>query len=124
MLLKDMDKDSLKAVVDHREKYARQSLHIDENFAWFSNMINNLDDNGVKVLCRGLNNLTIVDISLRRPDDEPQRIFESMNSTGYDLSQADLIRNYVLMGLDRSDQNKLYGNYWRPMEDNFGQEKL
>ena len=122
MLLKDMDKDSLKAVVDHREESVRQSLHIGDNFAWFSSMINGLDDDGVRVLCRGLNNLTIVDISLRRPDDDPQRIFESMNSTGYDLSQADLIRNYVLMGLDRDGQNQLYGDHWRPMEDDFGQK--
>lgn len=122
MLLKDTDKDSLKAVVEHREESTRQSLHIGSNFDWFRSRINGLDDDEVGVLCRGLNKLTIVDISLRRPDDEPQRIFESMNSTGYDLSQADLIRNYVLMGLDRDAQNKLYGDQWRPMEDYFGQK--
>jgi len=48
-------------------------------------------------------------------------IFESMNSTGRKLSQADLIRNYVLMGLEPHDQERFYGIYWRPMELDFGQ---
>ena len=44
--------------------------------------------------------LVVVDIALSRDQDNPQLIFESMNSTGKELSQADLIRNYVLMGLE------------------------
>ena len=52
-----------------------------------------------------------VEISLDREKDNPQRIFESLNSTGLALSQADLIRNYILMGLKRNDQNKIYHNY-------------
>ncbi len=44
--------------------------------------------------------LEIVNITLERDRDNPQQIFESLNSTGMDLSQSDLIRNYVLMGLD------------------------
>ena len=64
----------------------------------------------------------LVDISLDRDHDNPQLIFESMNSTGLELSQADLIRNYVLMGLEPDRQEKLYTDYWRPMELAFGQE--
>ncbi|MEZ6092502.1 MAG: DUF1524 domain-containing protein, partial [Pirellulaceae bacterium] len=45
-----------------------------------------------------------------------------MNSTGKELSQADLIRNYVLMGLEPKLQTRLYEQYWRPMEMDFGQE--
>src|SRR5690606_26549546 len=58
---------------------------------------------------------------LDRTQDNPQLIFESMNSTGLELSQADLIRNYLLMGLEPQQQTELYTNYWRPMEKAFGQ---
>ena len=64
----------------------------------------------------------IVDISLNRDQDNPQLIFESLNSTGRELSQADLIRNFILMGLEPQLQTKLYEQYWRPMEVDFGQE--
>ena len=57
-----------------------------------------------------------VEISLDRDKDDPQRIFESLNSTGLELSQADLIRNYILMGLKRRDQNRIYNNYWEIIE--------
>lgn len=57
-----------------------------------------------------------VEISLERGKDDPQKIFESLNSTGLELSQADLIRNYVLMGLRREEQQSLYENYWLPIE--------
>ena len=62
----------------------------------------------------------IVDIALDRRYDDPQLIFESLNSTGLNLSQADLIRNYVLMGQEFKFQNKLYNDYWLPMEQRFG----
>ena len=73
-------------------------------------------------LCTGLAKLMIVDISLSRDQDNPQLIFESMNSTGRELSQADLIRNFILMGLERGHQTSLYNDHWRPMEVAFGQE--
>jgi len=57
-----------------------------------------------------------VEISLDRDKDNPQRIFESLNSTGLELSQADLIRNFILMGLKISDQKKIYNNYWEIIE--------
>ena len=64
----------------------------------------------------------VVDISLSRDQDNPQLIFESMNSTGLELSQADLIRNFILMGLEPAQQTRLYTDHWRPMEVAFGQE--
>ena len=64
----------------------------------------------------------IVDIALSRDQDNPQLIFESMNSTGRELSQADLIRNFILMGLEPAHQTRLYEEHWRPMEVAFGQE--
>jgi uncharacterized protein with ParB-like and HNH nuclease domain len=73
-------------------------------------------------ICNGLAKLMIVDISLERNQDNPQLIFESMNSTGKALSEADLIRNYILMGLEHELQTEIYQNLWRPMELDFGQE--
>ena len=64
----------------------------------------------------------VVDISLSRDQDNPQLIFESMNSTGRALSQADLIRNFILMGLEADHHTRLYRDYWRPMEMAFGQD--
>ena len=61
-----------------------------------------------------------MDISLDRDRDNPQLIFESLNSTGLDLTQADLIRNYVLMGLESKEQSEVYRKYWYPMEQGFG----
>jgi predicted transport protein len=97
------------------------SVRIKQNFAFFEERIAALK-NGVADLCRGLQKLMIVDVSLTRGEDNPQMIFESMNSTGRELSQADLIRNYVLMGLESSLQTQMYEDHWRPMEVRFGQE--
>lgn len=63
-----------------------------------------------------------MDVRLQQGIDNPQMIFESMNSTGKALTQADLIRNFVLMGLPHEQQTRLYEDYWRPMEMLFGAE--
>ena len=122
LLLTKTDKESLKAVVEQREDTIDQSLHIRQNFVWFNQKVSCLDKDGVITLCRGISKLTIVDIALERGNDKPQRIFESMNSTGLELSQADLIRNFVLMDLEKEEQNKLYEHHWRRMGVDFGQE--
>lgn len=86
-----------------------------ENFRYFQGRItaDNLD-----TVLRGLSKLIFVDIALDRQKDNPQRIFESLNSTGLELSQADLIRNYILMGLPRREQEKVYKQFWEPIEAN------
>ena len=96
-------------------------MRVQRNFDLFEEKIRSLGED-IAPLCKGLEKLMLVDISLDRGHDNPQLIFESMNSTGLELSQADLIRNYVLMGLEPDRQEKLYTDYWRPMELAFGQE--
>lgn len=86
-----------------------------ENFRFFESRITNAN---FDVILRGLSKLIFVDIALDRQKDNPQRIFESLNSTGLELSQADLIRNYILMGLPRKEQEKLFRNFWEPIESN------
>jgi len=121
LILSQTDKPSLMNLIDQQPPPAEHSLRIEENFALFKAWIKGTQRD-LEVLCKGLAKLMIVDISLNRDQDNPQLIFESMNSTGRELSQADLIRNFVLMGLEPQLQTQLYQQYWRPMEVAFGQE--
>ena len=70
------------------------------------------------VVYKGINRLVVVDCKLDAHDD-PQLVFESLNSTGLDLSQADLIRNFILMRLPEPEQTRLYETQWRHIEDLF-----
>lgn len=121
LILSQTDKASLIALVDSQPKPHEPSLRVEANFEFFKERMAELDGD-LPSLCKGLAKLMIVDISLSREQDNPQLIFESLNSTGRELSQADLIRNYILMGLEPQIQTKLYEQFWRPMELDFGQE--
>ena len=94
-----------------------------EQFSGFSKLISNYDyfkerinTDTYQVVLKGLSKLMFVEVSLERGKDDPQRIFESLNSTGLKLEQGDLIRNYILMGLSPKDQNKIYQSYWEIIE--------
>ncbi len=67
-------------------------------------------------LFQAIRSLEIISIKLDH-DDNPQLIFESLNSTGLDLSEGDKIRNYVLMGQSAREQERLYGQYWEKIEE-------
>lgn len=121
LLLTQTDKDSLIALVQQKDLPAEHSIRLKQNFEFFDSKISALGED-LTTLCMGLNKLVIVDVSLNREQDNPQLIFESMNSTGRELSQADLIRNFILMGLEPKHQTQLYEDHWRPMEVEFGQE--
>ena len=121
LLLSQTDKASLMALLDQQPKPMKHSLRIKANFELFQKWVNEMKDDLIP-LCKGLAKLVIVDISLNRDQDNPQLIFESLNSTGRELGQADLIRNFILMGLEPQLQTKLYEQYWRRMEVDFGQE--
>jgi len=121
LLLSQTDKASLIAILDGAEQPKDCSLRITSNFSMFEELIA-ANFGELPTLCKGIAKLVVVDIALNRVQDNPQLIFESMNSTGRELSQADLIRNFVLMGLDPKLQTRLYEQYWRPMELDFGQE--
>ena len=100
----------LKGLSEEGESFSR----LRENYAYFSELIR--DKSTYDALREGLGKLSFVEISLERNQDDPQRIFESLNSTGLALSQADLIRNYILMGHNREEQERLYDEYWREIE--------
>jgi uncharacterized protein with ParB-like and HNH nuclease domain/predicted transport protein len=121
LLLSQTDNNSLKAIIRNSEQPQSPSLRVTQNFALFTGWLKE-QQGDLATVCRGLAKLVVVDIALNRDQDNPQLIFESMNSTGKELSQADLIRNYILMGLDPALQTRLYEDYWRLMELDFGQE--
>jgi len=121
LLLTETDRNTLLAIVRQMELPSEHSVRIAQNFDFFKEQVGALGDD-LPALCYGLAKLVIVDIALSRDQDNPQLIFESMNSTGLELTQADLIRNFILMGLEPEHQTCLYKDYWRPMERAFGQE--
>jgi len=121
LILSQTDRDSLIAVVASKELPREYSYRITENYKLFETWIAGYNGK-LAALCKGIAKLMVVDIALSRDQDNPQLIFESMNSTGRELTQADLIRNFILMGLEPELQTRLYERYWRPMELDFGQE--
>lgn len=121
LLLTQSDKKTLISLLEEGEEPEPFSPRIKENYQLFSKWIEE-SPVSLETLYRGISKLIIIDIALEQYDN-PQLIFESLNSTGVDLSQADLIRNYILMGLDNEEQTKLYENYWYPMEQSFGQSQ-
>ncbi len=126
LFLTQGDKHELIYLLDGRNQTIFEPLHsikrpegrVTDNYQFFKEQIR---QSGIALatLYKGINKLIIVDIALDREYDNPQLIFESLNSTGMDLSQADLIRNYVLMGLNNEAQSQLYKTYWYPMEQLF-----
>lgn len=92
------------------------SNKLTENYNYLRTLIT--ESNDLDTIWRGINRLQLVEIKIERGDNA-QAIFESMNSTGLDLSQTDLIQNYILMPLNASEQKKIYKEYWSPMEKKF-----
>ena len=95
-----------------------QDRNIVKNYKFFKEIISNYSNEEIEYLLAGLDKIIYVDIALEKDKDNPQRIFESLNSTGLDLSQGDLIRNYILMDLEKEKQNLVYKNLWLPIENN------
>ena len=95
-----------------------QDRNIVKNYKFFKEIISNYSNEEIEYLLAGLDKIIYVDIALEKEKDDPQKIFESLNSTGLDLSQGDLIRNYILMDLEREKQNLVYKNLWLPIENN------
>ncbi|WRE36778.1 DUF262 and DUF1524 domain-containing protein [Helicobacter pylori] len=123
LILSEPDRDTLLSLIDEdRRKPSELSLKIMENFKLFEEWIRKNTDK-LETIFKGLDKLMVVEISLERSKDNPQLIFESMNSTGKDLTQTDLIRNYILMGLEPEKQEIFYKKYWRAMEEDFKQNE-
>ncbi|GAA6973960.1 DUF262 and DUF1524 domain-containing protein [Helicobacter pylori] len=120
LILSESDKDTLLSLIDKdRRKPSEPSSKIVENFKLFEEWVSNTHK--LETIFKGLDKLMIVKIALKEKDD-PQLIFESMNSKGIELTQTDLIRNYIVMETETEKQEGFYNQYWRAMEEGFEQE--
>lgn len=104
---------ALKHIYDNVKISHNEKSNIIDNYTYFEN---NITENNYKEVLYGLSYLNIIDMALDRNIDDPQRIFESLNSTGLALSQGDLIRNYILMKLNSKEQEEIYEKYWEYIE--------
>ncbi len=112
----------LSLIDKNKRKPSEPSLKIVENFKLFEKWINENTDK-LETIFKGLEKLMIVWIALKKEKDDPQLIFESMNSKGVELTQTDLIRNYIVMETEVKKQEDFYNQYWRAMEENFKQSE-
>jgi uncharacterized protein with ParB-like and HNH nuclease domain/alkylated DNA nucleotide flippase Atl1 len=119
LTLSQRDRDAFKAVVKGLPLPPVADSRVVASYQLFVERLRALDVDALKRMCRGLDKLVVVDVKLTRGLDDPQMVFESMNATGKKLSQADLIRNFVLMGLLPNVQRNLYEDFWFPMENRF-----
>ena len=121
LTLRRTDNEVLRSIVDGQpmdNSSGAESSLIDEAYWHFREQLRETDADPGNVY-RGVTGLRLVEMTLDRNVDNPQSIFESMNSTGVDLSQGDLARNYLLMGLEEAEQTRLYEQYWQRIESLF-----
>lgn len=114
----------LKPVKDDREAFnsifeweEKEDSNVTVNYNYFYNRILE-QEISIDELYRAIEQLIIVEVMLKKWEDDPQLIFESLNSTWLDLTEADKVRNYILMKEDSNNQEKLYKNYWYKIEKN------
>ncbi|MGL2910029.1 GmrSD restriction endonuclease domain-containing protein [Helicobacter pylori] len=123
LILSESDKDTLLFLIDkNKREPSEPSLKIVENFKLFEKWIRKNTDK-LETIFKGLEKLMIVWIALKKEKDDPQLIFESMNSKGIELTQTDLIRNYIIMETEVEKQENFYNQYWRAMEEDFKQNE-
>ncbi len=122
LFLSEPDRDTLLSLIDkNKRKPSEPSLKIVENFKLFEKWVSNTDK--LETIFKGLEKLIIVEIALEKGKDDPQLIFESMNSKGMELAQTDLIRNYIVMETEVEKREGFYNKYWRAMEEEFKQNE-
>ena len=94
-------------------EYIRES-NLTTNYNYFFERIQK-QEISIDELFDAIFRLEIINITLNN-EDNPQLIFESLNSTGLDLSEGDKIRNFILMGLSSKEQDEYYDKYWNKIE--------
>ena len=115
-----VDQPTLEALVRGRELPAKPSEHVAANYRFYRAK---MDEEGfdAAVFAAGLSQLLVISAQLG-PQDKAQEIFESLNTKGLPLTTADLVRNYLLVGLPRSEQRRLFDEYWNPITLMFGDD--
>lgn len=119
-ILLDNTKDSVEDKLTNVQKRSR----VYQNYLLFYDMISDYVGNGGSIgnILEALRSLTIIELEIQK--ENPQEIFESLNSTGLDLTKVDLLRNYFLMQFDHDKQTELYEDYWCQIEDLIGTDRM
>lgn len=123
--LRSVEKDRLvfRKIIEKQE--VEETSKVSENFNLFLTRIEE-SEYEPKEFFDALGMIEIVYIELNGNDESenPQVIFESINSTGLSLTASDLIRNFLLMGIDHETQNRLYKDYWTKIEERIPTNQL
>lgn len=99
------------------DEITENNSNVYKNYEWLKKTIEEmLDTYSFNDILLALDKLYVVCVPVVKKDS-PQKIFESINSTGAKLLSPDLIRNYILMDIESDTQEKYYNNYWRKLED-------
>lgn len=133
LTIKRKNKLKLKPIKDDNEIFVKlmNNIEIDENcnskiyqnYKFFRDYLSNTTLE-ISKYYKTFRRIFIVYIELDRGKDDPQLIFESINSTGLSLSQGDLIRNFILMDKKHEEQSYLFENYWSKIEKNLLSENI
>ncbi|MDU9701760.1 DUF262 domain-containing protein [Helicobacter pylori] len=120
------DKEAFDLVMQNRSHEIQGVSHIRNNYKFFTKELDNYISKGYRIeeIYGAFLRLKIVAIGLELGEDDPQVVFESINATGVQLKGLDLIRNYLMMGENSDNQNRLYNTYWVPLEDWLGERDL
>ncbi|MGL2337796.1 DUF262 domain-containing protein [Helicobacter pylori] len=120
------DKEAFDLVMQNRSHEIQGKSHVRDNYKFFTKELDNYISKGycIEEIYGAFLRLKIVAIGLELGEDDPQVVFESINATGVQLKGLDLIRNYLMMGENSDNQNRLYNTYWVPLEDWLGEKDL
>lgn len=120
------DKEAFELVMQNRSHEIQGVSHIRDNYKFFTKELKNYLNKGYRIeeIYNAFLRLKIITIGLDPREDDPQVVFESINATGVQLKGLDLIRNYLMMGENSDNQNRLYKTYWVPLEDWLGERDL
>ncbi|MBM2660701.1 DUF262 domain-containing protein [Helicobacter pylori] len=120
------DKEAFDLVMQNRSHEIQGKSHVRDNYKFFTKELDNYISKGYRIeeIYGAFLRLKIVAIGLELGEDDPQVVFESINATGVQLKGLDLIRNYLMMGENSDNQNRLYETYWVPLEDWLGEKDL
>ena len=119
LVLREHDDYTLRWLVDNAEETVdrEKAARVVQTYQFFRTKLKGSTD--LDIVLAGVGKLAVVDVRLEQGKDDPQQIFESLNSTGLDLTQGDLVRNYVLMGQDETEQTRLYRQFWKKIEGSY-----
>lgn len=120
------DKEAFDLVMQNRSHEIQGVSHIRNNYKFFTKELDNYISKGYRIeeIYGAFLRLKIVAIGLELGEDDSQVVFESINATGVQLKGLDLIRNYLMMGENSDNQNRLYNTYWVPLENWLGERDL